>query len=140
LYFEMTSKKSNASSKCMKIGQDREVVALVLVPSAIAFTLGTGMNGRVRVVAVVGDRYEDRYVSSSILVTSAIAATFVAGADGRVRALAISGIGITAAFLIAPAGPETYVRASACIARPGRFNDGASAGMVIAATCLGFVK
>jgi hypothetical protein len=54
LYFEMTSNKSNASNKYMKIGQDREVVALVLVPAAIAFTLGTGMNGRGRVLAVVG--------------------------------------------------------------------------------------
>ncbi len=50
----MTSNKSNASNKYMKIGQDREVVALVLVPAAIAFTLGTGMNGRGRVLAVVG--------------------------------------------------------------------------------------
>jgi len=82
-------------------------------------------------------------VSSSILVTSAIAATFDAGADGRVRPLAEPGIGITAALLIAPAGPgpvKVKVKASACIARAGRSNDGASAGMVIAATCLGFVK
>jgi hypothetical protein len=79
-------------------------------------------------------------VSSSILVTSAIAATFVAGADGRVRALAEPGIGITAALLIAPAGPGPYVLAMACIARAGRSNDGASAGMVVAVTCLRFVK
>ena len=75
-----------------------------------------------------------------ILVTFAIAATFEAGLDGLVRVLAILGMRITAAFLTAPAAPETRVRTSACIARTSRSSDGASAGMVVTAARLRLVQ